>query len=650
MSYRLNKTNGDLLTDLVDGQLDTTSTDLTLVGRNYKGFGEFLNENYIKLLENFSSTSAPNNPIAGQLWFDTSENRLKLYDGSSFKSAGGPIVSSSQPTNPTAGDLWIDDLNNQLYFWDGQQFQLAGPEYTSGQGKTGFETQTVIDTVSAEKTILKMFVAGILQGVFADSTFKVDFNRAVPGYPQDPNDTANPKRQLFKKGFNPVSASDFLYNGTAQNSRALTNESGVSFTEANFMRTDTNTSTTGSVKIKNSAGLSLGIGDTEYGILKIDPATLQTIIETQQNNRDINIRIRAGNQFTSAIFVDSSEEKIGIFNNGPTETLDVVGTARVSGNFTIGGNLTVNGATTTVNATTIELEDKNIVLASSEGAAIGDDVTLENGGITLKSTDYDKTILYKNAYDAFTSNINFNLVTSGDVPDPAYMIGNNNVLTASTLATSVTSALGLTQIGTLTSLDVDNTNINGTTITTTGTGLNIISADTITVNSNLITGVATPISEKVSAAGGGTEDIDSAVATKGYVDAEIDNNNVAFNLDITGLADPQLPGVNDGPINSVRDILESMYPANTKNGSTAVIHCTSYSGITVTIAQADLTSVIDKSYLSVMTEDSSAGSVLQDIAISGDLVANTTLTPNRYTMTFTSNGTVWSHGTTNIYT
>ena len=56
MSYKLNKTNGELLVDLVDGQLDTTSTDISLVGRNYKGYGEAFNENLIKLLENFAKT------------------------------------------------------------------------------------------------------------------------------------------------------------------------------------------------------------------------------------------------------------------------------------------------------------------------------------------------------------------------------------------------------------------------------------------------------------------------------------------------------------------------------------------------------------------------------------------------------------------
>ena len=77
MSYILNKTDGTLLVTLVDGSIDTTSTDITLVGRNYKGFGEFINENYIKMLENFSSRSAPTNPLKGHLWYETSDARLK---------------------------------------------------------------------------------------------------------------------------------------------------------------------------------------------------------------------------------------------------------------------------------------------------------------------------------------------------------------------------------------------------------------------------------------------------------------------------------------------------------------------------------------------------------------------------------------------
>ena len=153
MSYILNKTDGTLLVTLVDGAMDTTSTDLTLIGRNYKGFGEFINENNIKLLENFSSSGAPNNPLRGQLWYDTADARLKLFNGSDWKVAGGPIVSNQQPNNLVAGDLWIDDAKNRLYFWDGTDLVLVGPSYTAGQGKTGSEADSIIDDGNVERTI-----------------------------------------------------------------------------------------------------------------------------------------------------------------------------------------------------------------------------------------------------------------------------------------------------------------------------------------------------------------------------------------------------------------------------------------------------------------------------------------------------------------
>jgi len=95
MSYKLNKTDGTLLVDLVDGSLDTTTTSIGLIGKNYSGFGETLNENQIKMLENFANTSAPSVPLIGQLWYDKSQGRIKVYDGTTFRESGGPIVSTS---------------------------------------------------------------------------------------------------------------------------------------------------------------------------------------------------------------------------------------------------------------------------------------------------------------------------------------------------------------------------------------------------------------------------------------------------------------------------------------------------------------------------------------------------------------------------
>ena len=153
MSYQINKTNGGLLTDLADGILDTTSTDISLIGRNYSGFGESINENFVKMLENFTNTQAPANPLTGQLWYDSGEARLKIWNGTNFKSAGGPIVSPTQP-QLVSGDLWIDNQNNKLYFYDGTDLVLVGPQYASSEGLSGFSTETVLDTTQTNRILV----------------------------------------------------------------------------------------------------------------------------------------------------------------------------------------------------------------------------------------------------------------------------------------------------------------------------------------------------------------------------------------------------------------------------------------------------------------------------------------------------------------
>ena len=78
MAYTVNKTDGSIVATVADGQIDQGSTDLTLIGKNFSGFGDYLNENFVHLLENFASQSQPSQPLIGQLWFDTTENRIKV--------------------------------------------------------------------------------------------------------------------------------------------------------------------------------------------------------------------------------------------------------------------------------------------------------------------------------------------------------------------------------------------------------------------------------------------------------------------------------------------------------------------------------------------------------------------------------------------
>ncbi len=636
MSYRINKTNGDLLVDLVDGQIDVSTSSLTLVGRNYTGFGEAVNENFIKLLENFSNTTAPSTPITGQLWFDTQEQRLKIYNGTAFKSAGGPIVSPSQPTM-VAGDLWIDSKNNQLYFFDGTDLVLAGPPYQAGQQKTGFEVESVIDSVNVTRTALKLFIGGTLVGVFADSQFYVELVNGIPGYPQDANDTQTPKRQLYKKGFNPI-ATDFKYLGIAESAENLIDGAGTKFNTSSFMSAVGNTQTTGKLSVKNQAGLAVGVGDIEYGILKVNSGTNQLELEAQQANTDINLKVRKGNAYVSGIVIDATNERVGVFNDTPTVELDVTGAGKFSGNMTVGGNLLVSGDTTFLDTTTLRVEDKNIELGLQSDSTQANDAAVDGGGIILRSVDGSKDILWYDATNSWTFNQNVDLTTNAINPDPAFKIDGATILSKTELASTVTTATGLVNIGTLGSIDIDNINLDGSTITVTGGGLNLVASGDITVNTQKITGVVDPIAAQ-------------GVATKNYVDTTIDSENVGLALDITGFSNPNSGGVGNGPVNDVIAVLQTLYPANTKNGAIATVHCTNYAGASINISQGLLSGALNKSYIAVDKDNvASSTSVMQDLAVDAAGVSGSaTITPTRYTMTFTSNGTTWSHGSTTNY-
>ena len=198
MAYKLNKTDGSLLVDLIDGTLDTNSTSISLIGRNYSGFGEALNENFVKMLENFANTSSPSNPIEGQLWWDKSDARLKVYEGSVFKAVGGPFVQKDEPSM-VAGDLWINNVKDQLYFYDGTDLTLAGPVYTKEQGVSGWQIETVRDTTDRSRTIASLYVGTGTGGTARVAvTSNVEFEPAV-GYRID-GITGNVKKGINMSG------------------------------------------------------------------------------------------------------------------------------------------------------------------------------------------------------------------------------------------------------------------------------------------------------------------------------------------------------------------------------------------------------------------------------------------------------------------
>lgn len=145
MSYTINKYNGEELTTVNDGTINTTC-DISLIGKNAARYGEAQNENFVFLLENFAGIYSPPKAILGQLWFDTITNQLKYYDNNlSWKTTSGIISSSIQPSDSSVGNIWFNTTSNKLYIWNGTQWLLIGPSsdisWVRNYGKT--ETLTV---------------------------------------------------------------------------------------------------------------------------------------------------------------------------------------------------------------------------------------------------------------------------------------------------------------------------------------------------------------------------------------------------------------------------------------------------------------------------------------------------------------------------
>ena len=584
MAYKINKTDGTLLVDLLDGSIDTSVSDITLIGRNYKGFGELINENFVKMLENFASSSAPANPLRGQLWYDTAENRLKVYNGTAF-ATNGIIVASTQP-NLATGDIWLNSLTNQMSFFDGTDLVLVGPTHTAAQGVSGFVAQSILNTQNQTKTVLKFFVQNTLIGVWSSAQFTPIASQVI----SELITGSNPLGIIYP-GFNLVNNS-YKYRGIATLAEGLIDGLGTTILADSFLRSDANDITTGSLKIQNNSGLTLGLNDSLQ--LKFGSATLPNtnIIVSNVSNADIAINAKNPAEYT-AIFVDGSAARVGIFNTAPAYSLDITGDVRIQ------GNLITSGSSTAVTAEDLRVEDKTIQLATITGSALGNDAYIDGGGIIIKSTVSDKSLLWEDSTDSWKSSEHFNLATG-----KGYKINGTTVLSATALGATVISAPGLTSIGTLTSLNVGNLSLSGITLSATGNLQLQASTNIISVQGSArITGIGLP-----SAA--------SDAVRKDYVDGYLPISLVA---DITGFA-----SLSGGVNGSIIRLLNDLYPVAgysaaglgipaSATGRIARIHTVESGSLNVNIPGANLESALNESTTAVDQTLNAAPNTVQTI-------------------------------------
>ena len=334
MAYKINNTFGTLLVTLADGTIDTATTDLTLIGKGYAGFGEKLNENLIKLLENFNNTSAPSNKIQGQLWYDKTNNQLNVYTGSKFKPVGSPTPSTTQPTNAVLGDEWFDTTNKQYYIYDGSAWTLIGPTTVAGSGVTQVIPDTVQDNTGVNRSILKLVANDAVVGVVSNLAFT-------------PSSSETAAAALITAGYSTVAqgiqlssaVSDVKFRGTATDSDAL---GGVA--AANYLRSNANDTSTGTLGLLvDGTTLTLGAGSDVTFTMASDDLT---IAQTTQD-KDIIFTVNDGGDTVTLMTLDGSTGRL---------ELPSVGDLRVKGNLTVDGEQVIN------NTTTLSVEDNIIEL------------------------------------------------------------------------------------------------------------------------------------------------------------------------------------------------------------------------------------------------------------------------------------------------
>ena len=333
MAYTVNKSNNSASPNqytVQDGVVNS-QTDLSFIGKGYAGYGESIAENFLHLLENFSNTTQPTKPIEGQLWWDSTNGKLKVYNGTAFQTAGGSApYQATAPSGLSQGDMWIDSDTGQLYFYNGSSSVLVGPPSSTGT-TNGFTYDTILDSSDANQNITKWFNDGNLIAIISEDEFTP--KSSITGF------------ATIKKGITLSTAiSGNKFQGTASDADSL---GGVA--AANYLRSNANDTTSGTLSVANDGGVIVGAdSDLTITVDGTGANISNTIADT-----DITFKVNDGGVTKTVMTLDGANARVGIGTTTPSATVDVNGTIKatnietaVTGALTgdVTGNISGTGA------------------------------------------------------------------------------------------------------------------------------------------------------------------------------------------------------------------------------------------------------------------------------------------------------------------
>ena len=532
MAYTINKTDGTVLATVNDGVLDTTSS-LSLIGRNYQSYGEAFNENLIKLLENSSSASAPTAPIEGELWWDKTNDRLKVYTGNAWVNVGVESSTSEPSTGLSTGMLWNDTTNDQLYMYDGTEFDLVGPIFSTSDGKAGYLQDTITDNSAGSQKVIGLYNKGTRFAIGSTTAFTA--NTAPSGFGST----------SIGLGLN--LATGYKIHGTATNADTLDN-----IDSASFLRSDANDTTSATLGVLNDTGFTVGV-DSDFNI---SVSGSDVTLKNATSDGDIKFNVNDGGVDTTALTIDGA-------------TADVI----------VNGNLQVKGSTTSVETTNMTVEDPLLELnRSSSGGDVDSGIYIQRG------TAGNSAAIYLNeGDDKFKAVLTTSAATATSVTDSskATLVANYEGDTLTVGSISIVEnelrtnnsnddlQLGAAGTGNVIINDgivIENNEIrparSNDDLVLTGVGSGVVNISTLEVT-NLgfadstitVTGVSTDADMGGDANGVFSNASNSLLVTqeavKRYVDRQAD---LYFSLDITGLSKT---GTGAG---TIANILETLAP------------------------------------------------------------------------------------------
>ena len=338
MAYTVNKTDTSATPNsyTVQDSVVNDQTDINLIGKGYAGYGEQIAENFLHILENFADQTQPTKPIIGQLWYDKSEDRLKVYTTSNvFSPLGGATYATDAPSGQVSGDFWINSSTGQLYFYNGSSNVLVGPPSSSGT-TNGLTFEVIADSTDTDQNVTNVYNDGTRIAIISEDSFTP--KSSITGFAS------------ITAGINlSTDVSGNKLTGTSTDADAL---GGVA--AANYLRSNANDTTSGSLGILSDSGLTVGAGSD----LTVTVSGTDVTVANTSSNGDILFTVNDGGVTKTLMTLDGGDGQV-TFTDGAINNL------RVS------GNLTVDGTTTTVNTTTLTIEDNIIELNRNISTAAG---------------------------------------------------------------------------------------------------------------------------------------------------------------------------------------------------------------------------------------------------------------------------------------